>query len=333
MGEGEENEEEEVEIMKAYRKQHYLPECYLKNFSFDGKGIFVYRKNLKENVFRQSISNIACEKNFYDIPEKYLLPEYSDKVQYIEKDVFAGGFEKLFSELLPKIITNCSSWTAKLPIKIINSKERDYFAELIALQYLRLPQFRKRYWEANKDLQKKRADIITSFLAAQNPQFKDEKVSLEFDEKAASAYHSDFILDESWRYKIQDQIVKKNWIYYYTDKNVYTSDNPILLKPHLPNSKRFIEGFAMKGVEIIFPISSKIILTIWDEEYFPESSRFNNSVVMLEDKKLREYNYYQYCFSRAEVYSSTKDFKIIDEYKSVNGNHDYNGISGGIQIF
>lgn len=319
--------------MTAHIKQHYLPQCYLKNFSYDDKGIFVYRKNLKGNVFRQSTSNIAFEKNFYDISAKYLLPEHSDKVQYIEKDIFAGGFEGLLSELLPKIIANCTSWNAGKSVEILNEKERDFFAELIALQYLRLPHFRKKYWEASKNIYRKRADIVAAFLSTQNPDFSDKKVNLEFDENAASAFHSDFILDEGWRYEIQDQIVKKNWLYYYTDKNVYTSDNPILLKPHLPNSKRFIEGFAMKGVEIIFPISSKIILTIWDEEYFPESSRFNNSVVMLEDKKLREYNHYQYCFSRAEVYSSTKDFKIIEQYKSVNGNNDYNGISGGIQIF
>lgn len=97
----------------------------------------------------------------------------------------------------------------------------------------------------------KRTDIITSFLSMANPKFKNvNKLNLDFDEKYSSALHSNFILDDKWRYDIQDQLVKKIWIFYYTENNALTSDNPILLKPHLKEKVSFYTGFWEEGIEM-----------------------------------------------------------------------------------
>lgn len=75
----------------------------------------------------------------------------------------------------------------------------------------------------------------------------------------------------------------------------------------------------MKGVEVIFPISKNIILTIWDEDIFPNYKSENNEFSVLTDVELRQYNCYQYIWANEEVYSNRKDFKLIEVLKLSNG--------------
>lgn len=305
--------------------QHYIPECYLKNFTLDNKGLFVYRKNNHGKVFPQSISNVAGEKRFYDVDDKFLLEEFKGKNKFIETEVFASSFEPILNDILQKIIKLCENWDKKnIYLNVLNDVDRDYFAELIAIQHIRHPNFIENHWNMHKDMYSKRIDIITCFLSIANPKFKNaNKLNLEFDEKYSSALHSNFILDDKWRGDIQDQLVKKIWIFYYTENNILTSDNPILLKPHLKEKVSPYTGFWKEGVEITFPISKNLILTIWDEEYFSEQKNLHNTIQFLSDKKLREYNLYQYCFSNFEIYSAIKDFDIVKKFVELNNDMDY----------
>lgn len=305
--------------------QHYIPECYLKNFTKDNKSFYVYRKGNNGKIFLQSISNVAGKKRFYDVDDKFLLNEFKGQNKFIETEVFANSFEPILNKILQKIIKSLENWDKKHSLKnILSEIDRDYFAELIAVQYIRHPNFIENHWNLHKDMYSKRTDIITSFLSMTNPKFNNiNKLNLAFDEKYSSALHSNFILDDKWRYDIQDQLVKKIWIFHYTENNVLTSDNPILLKPHLKHKVSFYTGFWKEGIEIIFPISKNLILTIWDEEYFSKQKKLHNTIQFLSDKKLREYNLYQYCFSNSEVYSAINDFVLIKKFVELNNGEDY----------
>lgn len=312
--------------------QHYIPECYLKNFTENGKSFFVYRKNNHGKIYTKSISDVAGKKRFYDIEDKFLIKDFKSKNKYLEKEVFASGFEPFLNNILLKIITSVKNWN-KIDFEnaVLTEMERDYFAELIGLQYIRHPNFIEKYWNLHKDLYPKRLEIIKSFLPKTDKNI--EVLNLGFDENYSSALHSHFILDNKWRYFIQEQLINKIWIFYYSEENVITSDNPILLKPHIPNKKPFYEGFGMKGVEIIFPISKNIILTIWDENHFSKKKDLNNSIQMLDSKSLREYNIYQYCFANFEIYSSSNDISVIQNFIKLNNNNDYNTTKSKIQVY
>ena len=83
--------------MKEYRNHHYIPECYLTNFTEDGKGIWVYdKKNGK--TFQQSISNIFFKKDFYRINEEDIPDNLKGEINplSLEKDYFANEIEILF---------------------------------------------------------------------------------------------------------------------------------------------------------------------------------------------------------------------------------------------
>jgi len=310
-------------MTKEHTKQHYIPQCYLKNFSENEKFVYIYSKKNKKKGYPQSISKTACIDFFYSISEKYIKKFFKQEfdVNFIEKRILAENIESLYSNLLNQIIQKSTEWISQnKPVEVFNAKERDLFAALIAIQYLRMPNIRELFWSAEKKASKERNEIISAMQKVYGEIDCSEPLDLDHDEDYAPVLHAEIFLDEELIANIQDQIIKKIWIYFVANGDaVFTSDNPILLKPHLKNQTPFFEGFGMKGVEIVFPVSKNIILTIWDEELFTDSKLDNNNFKLLTSKQLRQYNCYQYIWANDEVYSSKNDFKLIELLKVSNG--------------
>lgn len=310
-------------MVKEHVKQHFIPQCYLRNFSENKKSLFVYSKTHKNKGYAQSISKTSYKDYFYTIPERYLNSSTSSNIDtnFIETKILANNIENNYSYLLKKILKSASSCDALDENKeVLDTNERDLFAALIAIQYLRMPNIRDKYWGAQQKAQKERNEIV----AACKKVYKDidcsEAIAMHRDDDYEPVMHSELFLDEELIAGIQDQLIKKIWKYRIaTNGTVFTSDNPILLKPHLKNQPRSYEGFAMRGVEIIFPISKNIILTIWDEDVFSDYVTENNKFNILTDAELRQYNCYQYIWANDEVFSSKNDFKLIEYFKTANG--------------
>ena len=79
----------------------------------------------------------------------------------------------------------------------------------------------------------------------------------------------------------------------------------------------------MKGVEIIFPISSSILLTIWDRNYFEKNEQTPDSFNKINDKRKRGYNSLQYMFSNRQTYSFNNDFSLINTLISCNNGNEF----------
>lgn len=310
-------------MAKENVKQHFIPQCYLRNFSENEKFVFVYSKKNSKKGYPQSIAKTACIDYFYTIPEKYIRRESLSgiDVNFIEKKVLAENVESLYSGLLNKIIQAASTWLKQHePIEIFTKKERDLFAALIAIQYLRMPNIRDMYWSAERKMQKEINEIASAAKKVYRDIDCNEIYALNRENDYAPVLHSEIFLDEELIGNIQDQILRKNWVYkVLTEDVVFTSDNPIVLKPHLKNQIALYDGFGMKGVEVIFPISKNIVLTIWDEETFTDSKIENDKFSLLTHAELRQYNCYQYIWANDEVYSSKNDFKLIELLKVSNG--------------
>lgn len=310
-------------MAKEHVRQHFIPQCYLRNFSENEKFVFVYSKAHKNKGYAQSIAKTAYQDYFYAIPEKYLNRELSEEIDsnFIEKKILAEKIESLYSELLNKVLQAASAWgTSEEKKEIFNTRERDLFAALIAIQYLRMPNIRDKYWGAQQKAQKERNEIVVAFKKAYGDIDCREAIALNREDDYAPVMHSELFLDEELIAAIQDQLIRKIWRYRIAANGiVFTSDNPILLKPHLKNQNEFYERFAMKGVEIIFPISKNIVLTIWDNEVFSDDITENNKFSTLTDAELRQYNCYQYIWANDEVFSSNNDFKLIELLKLANG--------------
>ena len=115
-------------MTKEHVRQHFIPQCYLRNFSENEKFVFVYSKTNKNKGYPQSIAKTACQDYFYAIPDKYLNRESSPDIDsnFIEKKVLAENIESLYSKLLNKILQAASAWNVTEEKKeILNTKDRD----------------------------------------------------------------------------------------------------------------------------------------------------------------------------------------------------------------
>ena len=82
-------------------KHHYIPQCYLSNFSCDGKAIWVYNKK-ERKAYLTSVDKIFQKKHWYRIPDE-LIPEQDKDIinpLSIEKDFFADQVESQFNHYL-----------------------------------------------------------------------------------------------------------------------------------------------------------------------------------------------------------------------------------------
>ena len=313
---------------KENRIQHFVPQCYLRNFSPNDTYIFIYDKT-ERKPFRNAVDKVACDDYFYDLPAKTIenINEIPFGTQFYEKEFFANNVEKIYAKILEKIVNYGNSWLRSENIdEIITKEEKEIFAQLIAIQYLRMPDIRVKYSDARKKQVDCRIDIIKGLLIHEKPKLKKEIESLQFEYDKAfdPILHSEMFADEELYVGIANQIINKHWVYFITDNNdFYTSDNPIVIKPHVKNKAPFYEGFGMYGAEIIFPISSSILLTMLDNNHFKDIEQTSDSFNKITDCKKREYNCIQYMHSNRQTYSYNNDFNLIYTLISCNNGNEF----------
>lgn len=299
--------------------QHYLPQCYLRNFTQNGKNLFIYDK-IKKASFRNSVNNIAGTKDFYKIPAKYLT-SLKDEL-FFEKEFFANKVEILYAAQLKALQVKANDWLDnKNKEKVISQEDKEILSILLAIQFLRMPNVKNQYSDALRKATKHRVDIIKSFIVSQRTEFKDAARSLkvQYDKEYNTVLHSQIYANEDIIGNIVKNLINKFWVFYVSSKSdLYTSDNPIIIKPHLQNQKPLSNGFGMRGAEVIFPITSSVILTIWDSNYFNEKENLSNSFNLITEKSKTEYNCLQYIWANRQVYSPNNDFKLISDLKTVN---------------
>ncbi|MEP6262816.1 MAG: DUF4238 domain-containing protein [Gillisia sp.] len=302
----------------AHKKQHFIPKAYLKNFSPNGTNIFVYNKRIPKE-FRSTIEKICYYDYFYQIPKKYIEASQQEvHSQIFEKDFFSQSVENLFEVLLTKINNAAKDWDERTrKTSLLSNNEKEEFSNLLAIQYLRMPNIREKYGDAREKATDQIIKIIASGLG-----YKNGGDSLSYDKEYNSILHSQLYTSEKLISQITTQLLNKKWIFYFSPINdVYTSDNPILIKPHLPDQPFFLEGFAMKGSEIIFPIGNSVILSIIADE-FCDPKLSLDTFNLISAKKLREYNCFQYIWANKEVYSYKDDFELIHLLKQTNENKE-----------
>lgn len=97
-----------------------------------------------------------------------------------------------------------------------------------------MPNIRDMYWEAHQKAQKEKNEIIQAFKEVHGNIDDNEAVVLNIDDDFAPVMHLQLFLDKKLIAAIQNLLIKKSWRYEVTSNgSVFTSDNPILLKPHL----------------------------------------------------------------------------------------------------
>jgi len=200
-------------MIQANKKQHYIPQCYLRNFSEDNKHLWVYNK-ANSKIHTQAIANTAFIKDFYRIAEKIIDGDLINNPNQFEKDFFANSIEPQFNSYLNLIKDKVNDWLANPnQSPILDEEAKQMVSAHIAIQYLRMPNVKDMHIDATKKAYKEAFGIIKGFLKSTVDKIKHDdidNVSMEYDEDFNSVEHFHIYGDQELIDSYQDQLINSS---------------------------------------------------------------------------------------------------------------------------
>lgn len=327
--------------MADTKKEHYVPRCYLENFATSGKRIDVFDKWKLMIRSKQDIMNVAMENGFYDLDILGSMEKLDDDVyekakidlmeivgterwedveaiigdkKHIEKAHFAN-LEGVYSEVLKSIIGksyNGNNWVLK-NCKAMSEQEKVVLSLFIAIQVIRTKRFRSTL-----------SDTLTGAVQAlaYKAQIDDsdalprDAFLVEANPEYIKLQHSMMILDPETAIHIAETLVEHVWVICVnkTDIPFFTSDDPVVRIPHKKDKFISHSGFASEGIEIAFPISSKLMLCMFDKKCYGHIFQDRQFWIMDDTEEVKYYNMYQVINSYRCVFAVENDFEFAKQY-------------------
>ncbi|MHC5779185.1 DUF4238 domain-containing protein [Nostoc sp.] len=92
-----------------------------------------------------------------------------------------------------------------------------------------------------------------------------------------------------------------------TSISLWTSDNPIAIKQH----EDFGTGLASHGVQVVYPISSKHLLIMFESNFWNKLKSYDRMSIPLSENDVKLYNKLQANQCYRQTYSSDKNFELL----------------------
>lgn len=222
------------------KKQHYVPQFYLRNF---GKGkkhkLYVFDKQ-NNKVFSAQPNNVLYENQFYDFKMKY---QNYDCIFSIEETL--SKLECDTKPILDKMLKEDG-------ISFISHQEQIILSKFIMAQLVRTKNLKITY------------DLMPTLL--KENLVKRGLVTNDFDLGSSNYDFISFVL--KMINQEYDILLHKKWIWGVNDTKVklYTSDVPVVYRQEFekPLSKIFNpNGIGCRGVNIYLPITPKRVLMLF----------------------------------------------------------------------
>ena len=258
--------------------QHYVPEFYLKNFSPNGKQIFVYDKVVQKS-FSNSISSIASQQAFYD----------NRNNQSIENEI--GAFESkagiIFKELIESLVSNQFSR--------ITQEQKNILIQYIWLQMNRTLESRIHFASMQSYLFSKLVDVpfeldVNGILA--QPEVADNHIDF-LNSSKENPFALEMLGDRNF-------IIVKNT----TKADFLTSDEPVVRHVHWEINPRVYE--------IFLPITSRFGIWIVPKNIYKELDEADEILYpMADEQNILFYNYHQVYRSTRQIFSLTGNFEYV----------------------
>jgi Protein of unknown function (DUF4238) len=311
-------------MSQIVKKQHYVPQCYLRSFAVQDQ-LFVLDK-IKKSVYLAKVKDVAQDRYFNDFPDGFLSEEYRGKAkaQFIEKDL--AKVESNFSNFL-KLIIDCLENIEKRDVfdsvDVLDEEAKINFSAFITLQLVRTNKARQQtreMFQSLVDLKEKMAQAIgdnhqefnfpASKRSAQSINFNDLiKIGVEED---SIAHHLSFVsnaLDRGDNSKIAKTLSSHIWLFGINSTSIplWTSDNPIVIKPYEDCGT----GIASHGVQVIYPISPKHLLIMFESNFWSGLQSYDCMSANLSEEDVKSYNKLQAQQCYRQTYASNKNFELL----------------------
>lgn len=319
--------------MSIVKNQHFVPQCYLRKFGDKNEKVNVFDKSKNEIRLKQPIDNIASQRFFYDIDFKKINREMEDKVIHIPDEIkdYVLNFDKQYLEkkwfseivepLLIKSINNIES-TYNLvnddklyEIDVINDNIKSDLLFLLPIQIMRTMEFRETCVNQAPNMFLK---FIEKMKNENDLGFED--LDLEYRKEVKPLVHAQLMLDDNMNKMIIESLSRHIWYVgiNLTEIPLYTSDNPIVKCPHKFEKGKSYFGLASEGIEIIYPITSRLTLIMRDRDYHKHYSVFENKFLKLTRKDIIKYNLLQVEQCYRTVFSLDKEFTLAKKFCGYN---------------
>ncbi len=258
--------------------QHYVPELYLKNFSENGRQIFVYDKVLQKS-FSTSISSIASEQGFYD----------NSRNQSIENEIclIESRSGIIFKELIESLVSNQFSRIAE--------QQKSILLQFIWLQMNRTLESRIHFGSIQPYLFSKLMD--TPFVS---------DVGEILSQSEVADHHIDFLSSLKEKPAALEMLGGRNFIVVKneTQTDFLTSDEPVVRHCHWEIDPRIYE--------IFLPITSKFGIWIIPKNIYKELDQADGLLYsLIEEQNILFYNYHQVYRSTRQIFSLTGNFEYV----------------------
>lgn len=277
--------------MSNPKKQHYVPQTYLRQFTGDNGTLSIYDM-VKKEFRKQKPSAVGYSTHFYTVEIE------GEKDYFIEK-YLAEHVDVLYPDLLLKISNK----------QIFNAADRKKLGIFLAAQYLRTPAQRKNY---NRMIQQETKQINRLVHSAREnlgqltDAMKNQKIAKVIKEgtyevnvpKERSLY---FLL--SFIEEMATMLTKQNIIILEACKKseFITSDNPYTMVKD--KWARGLPGFGIINTTKVIPFSPKYLLLlkdVGDKVLYPQ---------IVSSKEVRVYN--QHITNWADRYLFAKNEYIL----------------------
>ncbi|WP_240416691.1 DUF4238 domain-containing protein [Paenibacillus periandrae] len=301
--------------MSKVTNQHYVPQNYLMNFTNSKGHLYVFDKTTKKSPFPTSPRNVASERYFYDIDPEVLehIPDDFDE-QFIEKNF--SKMEGELNNLIKNIKLRYSMGMNSLyQSAIVTDEERVSFSIQISMQMLRTADFRNFIINTQKTLRQTMIDLIG---VSEIEGYQPGDVMTQLDPKFETIEHLRFMFNQPYLDSLKLGLVE-NFIWIIgvnqTDQPFFTSDNPVVRNSHAKeNEARSYQGVFSPGMEIVYPLTSKLILTLFERRSFANISKWDNCFIPLTDvENVTYYNSLQVLQSSKQIYCQEDKFELIQQ--------------------
>lgn len=300
------------------KRQHYVPQVYLRNFSCEDKFINTFDKETGK-IYTAAIDKICCLDNLYTIWE---LENKDNSISAsrnlsLEKDFFASNIEKKMEDTL-KYFLDISRWwwQTKSTGKVISPECKHNIAEVVVAQILRMPDMIEANSIMVQSISSQISNILSSTKASNTDSLLKELRLIQFENKlnpALSQANNTFFNGDFF-----DSFVNCLYSNYWTltispYAEFYTCDRPVNLCRHCEDVRPMFIGYGEEGAEVSYTINPCLALSIWDKQHFPEKENEDCTFRLATRREISHINVLRYFTAKRHVFSVGKEFVFANK--------------------
>jgi len=281
--------------------QHYVPVCYLEKFTDSTGGFHVLDKRT-EREFRSGPKAVAAERRFYELAgaEVDSTREVFNELQLAERSlqIIEGEFSR-----------HLNLFISEAPYIGVSEDVRRGIARYMVIQHLRSERTRRRIVEMHN------AGLTVwgkAQLEHKSGPGTADNMRLRLNPADEALAHLQALFDPEFWDRLEPIFLGHIWLCAVApDGTAFsTSDHPIALK--IPNGMR--GGLGSPGVEIAFPVSSRLCLLLKDRGAFSALEHLDGKVIQISEADVTLANRMQAASARRWIFHVTPDFADLRRF-------------------